>query len=545
MASQEQPFPKTERHEDYNKTMKYKESSMHSAKTNSITKGSLNISDVGPRCRPPKLAAVAIRGALTLLSAVLLIAARPAQATEAVPHNFTGNPDGANPGSSLILHDGNFYGTTYSGGLGYGTVFELSSNGSGGWTETVLYSFCSEKSCADGQNPTYSNVIFDSEGNIYGTTYGGGANGFGTVFELSPSGESYTETVLHSFASSPDGANPVNGLVMDTAGNLYGVTYAGGAGPNGGNGTVFELSPSGSTWTEQVIANISATYAGLAIKGGNLYGVGYASVFELTPPGGAGLWNRFTLHSFVAADAATQGSNPNGTLVFDTSGNLYGTTYSGGKYGYGTVYKLTPGTAQNKPWTEKLLAAFETGNAYPLGGIVFDGEGNIYGTSTAGGNSKTTEGTVYELVYQSSTGTYKAKVLFTFSGENGNTPDSSLIFDSSGDLWGTTYQGGSDGYGTVFEVNPAAAATTTTLTSSVNPSTSGQAVTFTATVTPSPPNGEAVVVEPRGQSPMTGGVATFTTSTLAVGTTKVRAVYEGDLDFITSMSAWLSQVVDQ
>jgi TRAP-type C4-dicarboxylate transport system substrate-binding protein len=97
----------------------------------------------------------------------------------------------------------------------------------------------------------------------------------------------------------------------------------------------------------------------------------------------------------------------------------------------------------------------------------------------------------------------------------------------------------------VFEVNPAAAATTTTLTSSVNPSTSGQAVTFTATVTPSPPNGEAVVFEPLGQSPMTGGVATFTTSTLAVGTTKVRAVYEGDLDFITSMSAWLSQVVDQ
>jgi len=516
---------------------------MHLVKTNSITKGRSDISDVGPRFRSTKLAAAILRGTLilTVLSALLLIAARPAQATEVVAYNFTSNPDGANPGSSLTLHDGNFYGTTYSGGLGFGTVFELAPNGSGGWTETVLYTFCSAASCADGENPTYSNVIFDTQGNMYGTTYGGGANGYGVVFELTPAGESWTETVLYSFANTPDGANPVNGLVMDTAGNLYGVTYAGGT---GGNGTVFELSPSGGSWTEQVIANISATYAGLTMNGGNLYGAGYGSVFELTPPGGEGLWNRFTLHSFVAADAATEGSNPNGTPVFDTAGNLYGTTESGGKYGYGTVYKLTPG-AKGKPWTEKLLASFEATNANPLAGIVFDANGNIYGTSTAGGTGTLKEGTVFELVYQASTGTYKGKVLLTFTGEDGNTPDSSLILDSSGNLWGTTYLGGSSGYGTVFEVNPAAAATTTTLTSSVNPSTSGEAVTFTATVSPAPPNGEVVVFEPLGQSTLSGGTATFTTSTLKVGTTKVRAVYEGDLDFITSMSAWLSQVVDE
>jgi uncharacterized repeat protein (TIGR03803 family) len=498
------------------------------------------------RFKMSNLAAAAVRGAFAIaVLSSLLAAVRPAQAqTENVLWNFTSDPDGASASSSITSNGSNFYGTTYSGGLGYGTVFELAPNGDGGWTETVLYSFCSETGCADGENPTYAGVVFDSKGNIYGTTYGGGANGYGTVYELSPptTGTTWTETVLYSFANSPDGANPVNSLIWDASGNLYGVTYAGG----NGNGAVFELSPpatQGNPWTEAVIADISATYAGLTINSttGDIFGAAYGSVFELSPKTGGG-WTWNAIFTFTASKAATEGSNPNGTPALDSSGNVYGTTTTGGTYGYGTVYRLKP-AGTGKPWTEKLLISFDSVQANPYGGIVFDPSGNIYGTTTAGG--KPTEGTVYELVAPVAPNTnYKIRPLLTFSGENGNTPYDGLIY-VSGYLYGSTYLGGADGFGTVFVVNPNAAVTTTTLTSSVNPSTEGESVTFTATVSPAPPNGEAVVFEPLGQSPMTNGVATWTTSTLKVGTTKVRAVYEGDLNFITSMSAWLSQVVDQ
>src|SRR5271167_2813992 len=246
---------------------------MQSAVTNSVTNGRLNGSNVGPRYRSTKVAAATLRSAMTLavLSVLLLIAARPAQAqTESVLYNFTGNPDGANPESGLASNNGNLYGTTYTGGLGYGTVFELSPNGSGGWTETVIYNFCSIANCPDGANPTYANVIFDSLGNLYGTAFAGGGNGYGAVYELSPTQSGWTEKVLYSFANSPDGANPVNGLVMDTAGNLYGTTYAGGS---TGKGTVFRLSPSGGNWTEKVVEDISSTYSGLAMDAhGNIFG---------------------------------------------------------------------------------------------------------------------------------------------------------------------------------------------------------------------------------------------------------------------------------
>jgi len=519
---------------------------MHSMKTNRGTEGLLGTFYVGPKVGLTKFAAAAatIRSAMTVavLSALLLIAARPAQATQEVLYNFTSNPDGANPGSSLISYNGNFYGTTYSGGLGYGTVFELSPNGSGGWVETVLYEFCSQLSCTDGENPTYAYLTVDGSGNLYGTTFGGGANGYGAVFELTSSGESWTETVLYSFANSPDGANPVNGLIMDTAGHLYGTTWAGGT---NGNGTVFEMTLSGGTWTEAVISNISSTYAGLTMHGGNIYGIGYTTVFQLSPNGKGG-WIREVIHNFIAADAAKQGSDPNGTPVFDSAGNLYGTTETGGTYGYGVVYKLTPGAA-GKPWAAKLLASLGKGSAYPLAGVVFDSAGNLYGTATQGGAKGL--GCVFELVAPAGgVGAYKEKVIWNFDGENGNTPDAGLFVDTAGNLYGTTYLGGSSGYGSVFVVNPAAAVTTTTMTSSLNPSISGQSVTFTATVTSSagaPPDGEVVVFEPLGQSTLSGGVATWTTSTLAVGKTNVRAVYEGDLDFITSMSAWLPQIVKQ
>ncbi len=505
---------------------------MHSVETKS--------SDMGPRA---KELVAAIRCALTLavLSALLLFAARPAHAqTETVLYNFTGNPDGANPGSSLTYYNGNFYGTTYSGGLGSGTVFELASNGSGGWNESVLYNFCTATNCTDGENPTYANVIFDGNGNMYGTTYGGGANGYGVVFELSLVGETWTETVLHSFANNPDGANPVNGLIMDGSGNLYGVTYSGGV---VGNGTIFELSLSGGVWTEQVLYDISSTYAGLTINGaGVIFGAEYGAIFKLTPNGSGGYkFNK--IYNFAAARAAKVGENPNGTLVLDTAGNLYGTTVKGGTDGYGTVFKLTPPTVKGALWTETILSHFGTATEYPQGGVVLDSSGNIYGATTAGGKDQ--DGAVYELVAPTgSATTYKQKVLFTFTGEDGNEPFDTLTL-VGGYLYGTTYLGGVDGDGTVFEVNPAATVTTTTLAASPNPATEGTKVTFTATVTPAPPDGEVVVFEPLGQTTMTAGVATFTTTSLAVGTTKVRAVYGGDLNFITSMSGWLSEVVNK
>jgi uncharacterized repeat protein (TIGR03803 family) len=518
---------------------------MLSVKTNSTTQGRLNISDVGLKVGSTKLVAATVRGALTLtvLSALLLIAARPAQAEpQSVLYSFAGNPDGSNPNSSLTFNGGNIYGTTYSGGLGYGTVFELSPNGSGGWTETVIYSFTGEP---DGANPNYSYVIFDTSGNLYGTTYAGGANGDGTVFELSPpaeSGGAWTETVLYSFCSATncaDGENPVSGLVMDSSGNLYGTTWTGGAGTGTSNGAVFELSLSGSTWTEQVIDNINSTYSGLTMNSaGDIFGAGYGAIFELTPNGSGG-WNPKAIYAFDSADSATEGLNPDGALVFDSAGNIYGTMYSGGADKDGLVYKLTLG--KTGTYTRSTLYTFDTEGTNPFGGVVLDASGNLYGTASNGGGHDF--GDVFELVAPTTKGAkYTFRLLYVFTGETGNESEASLTLNG-GYLYGTTYLGGTNGVGEVFAVNPNGTATTTVLTSSSNPSTEGTAVTFTATVTPAPPDGEVVVFEPLAQSPMTGGVATYTTSTLPVGTTKVRAAYQGDLNFIGSDSAWLPQVV--
>jgi uncharacterized repeat protein (TIGR03803 family) len=200
---------------------------MYSTETNHGMKCYSNFSNVTARLG--STTGIAIRGALILaIFSALLFAPRPAQGqTDTVLYSFPGGSDGANPRSRLTFDSsGHLYGTTFQGGAyGYGTVFELSPNGSGGWNETVLYSFCSEggKNCTDGEYP-YSYVLFDSAGNLYGTASEGGANGSGVVFELSPVGKSWTETVLHSF-SSGDGSDPSSGLIMDKAGHLYGTTW--------------------------------------------------------------------------------------------------------------------------------------------------------------------------------------------------------------------------------------------------------------------------------------------------------------------------------
>ena len=486
-----------------------------------------------------------VRSALTLavLSALLLIAARPAHAqTETVLYNFTGGSDGGGPQSRLTFdRAGNLYGTTYAGGrLGYGTVFELSPNGSGGWKETVLYSFTGG---ADGRLP-WSYVMFDRKGNLYGTTEAGGTSAYGTVFELSPVGTSWTETVLYSFAGGAGGALPENGLIMDAAGNLYGTTQGGSVG-----GGVFELRPSGGGWTEQAIYAANPSYywmtAALTMDAaGNIFGASGSTVFELSPNGNGG-WNPTVIHTFTGYPE--DGIGAEGTPVLDPSGNLYGTTLYGGAEQYGTVYKLSHG--EDGEWTEGILYSFKGAQdgAFPWGGIVLDAAGNIYGTT--GGKGMYGCGTVFELVAPVGTGSYEEKVLWSFNGTDGSYLFDSLIPDSAGNLYGTASSGGSSNAGLVFELTRAAV-TATTLVSSLNPSIYGQAVTWRATVTSSGS------ITPTGRVRFTwsgytigwgtlntSGVATLTRSNLNADPYPLTAVYAGDTNNLGSTSSVLNQRV--
>jgi uncharacterized repeat protein (TIGR03803 family) len=518
-----------------------------------------------------------MRGLLTfaVFVTLLVVVLRPLHAQpEVVLYNFCSQPncaDGENPASSLTPDGaGNFYGTTQLGGTNmYGTVFELSPNGAGGYNETVLYSFCSLENCTDGSNPE-SNVIFDGHGNLYGTTYYGGFlasgaySGYGLVFELSPqtgsscptgsnSGDGWCETVLYCFESTPDGAFPFSGLTWNPSGNLYGTTYGGA----NGLGAVYELSPNGrGGWNEQVIYDRGG-YAGLTIDGsGNLYGaddVGNGHVFELSPNGN-GRWNATVLHTFKGG--ANDGSDPEGTPALDSAGNVYGTTVSGGATkGLGTVWKLTSGPGGK--YSEEILSSFIwRDGSNPKAGVVLDSSGNIYSTASFGVIKSPCYdgcGTIFELAANGSG--YESTSLWSFNGTNGGNPIDSLILDG-GNLYGTTFGGGissncpgAGGCGVALELNPSARVTTTVLTSSPNPSTRGEAVTLTAVVTPAPPDGEPVTFQNfskvLGTASLNGGSAVFTTSTLPVGTPHIRAVYGGDQILEGSTSNGVKQVVEQ
>ncbi len=430
--------------------------------------------------QPTSLMRTAVR--LAALSLMLLAAFQAVQAqTETVLYNFGANSSDANYPESTLTPDnsGNLYGTTPTGGAnGGGTVFELNpeppsgcpggSNSGNGWCETVLYNFCAvAPNCADGYNPYIAYVTFDASGNLYGTAEYGGANGDGTVFELSPEplggcsgvsnpGNGWCEIVLYSFCSLPsctDGSFPANGLVWDSSGNLYGTTNGNGEQQGG---SVFELSPNGmSSWTEQVIYPVymGFTYAGLAIDAsGNLYGVdGNEDVFKLSFANG--VWIPTNIHTFTGGPK--DGSDPfASTPALDSAGNVYGTTQYGGSKGYGTVWKLTPVTSGKKAGTykEKILHSFtsEKTGEYPAMGVTLDSSGNIYDTTPQGG--KYGDGTVFELVVSGTT--YKYKLLWSFNNTDGNTPFANPILDSSGNLYGTANLGGANDNGTVFEVTP-------------------------------------------------------------------------------------------
>ena len=404
---------------------------------------------------------ISLRTLALALLCTLLGAAAPlsAASTETVLYSFQKGAHGQSPNGGLVRDaKGNFYGTTSEGGLlhnncgsgGCGTVFKVTPAG----VETVLYSFTGTN--GDGNIPG-SGLMLDANGNLYGTTVAGGNGGHGTVFEVAPNG---AETVLYKFTGRSDGATPDAGLMRDAKGNLYGTTLGGGL---KSQGAVFELTPAGS---ENALFSFNgpdgaSPRSTLIQAGGNFYGTasggggssacasGCGVVFELSSNA-----TETVLHVFTGG---ADGARPVGSLVQDAQGNLFGTATNGGRLnkacptGCGTVYKLSP--SPGGTWTFTVLHKFtgEGDGYYPAGGVVMDANGNLYGLT--GGNTcwgNTCAGSLYEI---SAAGT--ETILYKFKGKaDGQFPAGSLVLDDKGNLYGTTYAGGANGYGTVFKVTP-------------------------------------------------------------------------------------------
>lgn len=338
-----------------------------------------------------------------------LVLGSVAHAGERPIHVFAGTGGKAPTAGLIVDSQGNLYGTTSEGGtFNVGTVYELSPTQEGGWTYKGLHIF--KGGDTDGAMPAAS-LIFDDSGNLYGTTARGGAHDLGTVFELTPNGDgTWSESILYFFSADGGGIQPEASLVFDDLGNIYGTTFSGGS---YGRGTAFEL--------------LSTT---------------------------EGTWNEVDIHDFSGSDFG-DGANPEGDLIFDTAGNLYGTSSAGGgagcsqDAGCGTIFELSP---SGSGWGEKLLYIFQGGNdgAVPLAGLTIDSIGNLYGTTGSGGSTKDC-GTVFELSLSSDQ--WKETLLHRFLTKNdGKEPLSSLTFDQSGNLYGTTYGGGNYGEGTVFQL---------------------------------------------------------------------------------------------
>lgn len=347
--------------------------------------------------------------------------------TETIIHNFQGIlVDGQSPTSSVVFdHSGNLYGTAPGGTHGCGIVYQLTPTQGGEWTETILHNFDAfgghKDGCLDGggSNLPTSSLVFDSKGNLYGTTNKGGGgdsnffctNGCGTVFQMTPNADgTWKERVLHSFPKfgrSTDGSVPEDGLLIDASGNLHGTTYLGG--PNGA-GIVFRLAP---------------------VRGG--------------------VWKETILFRFRSK---ATGEGPRGGVVMDNAGNLYGTTTIAGACNQcaGLVFKLSP-TSKGE-WKETVIHTFNTNNhndgVFPQDGLAIDSSGNLFGTTLYGGGKGMSIcgntdgcGTVYELS-PSANGGFAEHILFRFAaGQDGGVPlDDRLVMDTAGNLYGTSSVGG-------------------------------------------------------------------------------------------------------
>jgi uncharacterized repeat protein (TIGR03803 family) len=382
---------------------------------------------------------------------------------EKILYTFDGT-HGRDPSAGLIFDaSGNLYGTTtYGGTTDYGTVFELSPVTGGKWRQRVLHNF--ELNGTDGCQPR-AGLIFDSAGNLYGTTSECGKFGWGTVFELTPqSSGAWAEQILHNFNDAgTDGAFPEAGVVFDAAGNLYGTTGEGGVRSLGqGWGTVFQLVPGADGhWAEHILYDFNNTgSAGYYPRGGvvldsagNIYGTTadyYGAVFELSP-GPNGVWTESTIHSFPSD--RFDGVLPFAGLISDPAGNLYGTTAEGSPSAEGSVFELSP--AVGGGWTERILYGFGGDGAwFPEAPVAFDGAGNLYGTTVLGNNSSNTGGVVFEL-HPTESGFWKLQTLHSFlrnSTTDGWEPEAGVVVDNSGNVYGTTYEGGANNYGVVYEI---------------------------------------------------------------------------------------------
>ena len=396
---------------------------------------------------------------LTLFAS--LIPAMHAQ-TFSVIHTFTGGVGGAYPSAGVTIRGNALYGPTGNGYQVGGTVYQLThsgsnwlfstlaptypyygpmarvvfgpdghlygtalwsrwSNGGGVFKLTPQVGPCRDVACywtvtdlhefhvyPDGYSPRFGELIWDKQGNIYDTTYAGGTYSYGAVYEMTPSGNGYTESVLYSFSGGADGGGPLAGLVLDQQGNLFGTTEGGGA---NGDGTIFELTyVPGVGWTEKVLYSF--------------HGLG-------------------------------DGYGPDGTLIFDATGNLYGTTQYGGSSNYGgTVFELSP---SGNYWTFKLLYSFPGDCGGPAASLTMDGAGNLYGsTSCSGMHSK---GSVFKLSNTQNGWVYTSLHDFT-GGSDGAVPISNVSIDTDGTLYGTANQGGNlncnngSGCGTVWMIKP-------------------------------------------------------------------------------------------
>lgn len=400
---------------------------------------------------------------IVTLALLIFLGSADAGANDDTILRFDGQ-HGEFPGTSLVADaQGNLYGTTYGGGnvCHCGVVFELSPVPGGAWTETVIHTFDGH---ADGSNP-WSNLVFDAHGNLFGETLGGGSSNEGTVFELTPGPDNtWRKTVIFSFPG-PDGSFPGKQLTIDSKGNLYGVL-----GLYTENGAVFELSRQATGMWKQTILYVftgkngdgSYPRSGVTFDSkGNLYGttseggsLNKGTVFELTPKGN-GSWTESIVYNFTGK---TDGGSPETPLTVDGAGNLYGATPAmfGGSMG-GTVFELSQSAGQ---WIETVLYTFGTSKSdgsTPIA-VVFDSKGNIYGTTAFGGVECDTPGcgTVFTLTPQSN-GTWKESILHQFeSAFDGSVSAAGLLLDNaSGRLYGTTqYGGGRYGFGTVFSVQP-------------------------------------------------------------------------------------------
>jgi uncharacterized repeat protein (TIGR03803 family) len=408
--------------------------------------------------------------AANLLVIVFVVAALAtgAVAGETVLYSFPGGGSGVNPYAGLVADStGALYGTTGQGGnstgcslgSGCGTVFMLSPPS---WTPTVLYSF-QGSSVGDGSGPQ-AGLVFDKKGNLYGTTASGGANGSGTVFELTPpavAGGNWTEAVLYSFKGGSDGANPASGVIFDLT-TLVGTTPVGGS---SNFGTVFQLTPpkkKGLPWTEAILYNFTGRadggkpYGGLVLKAKALYGTtldggpsSQGAVFELAPPAVAGgAWTESIVYGFTGGK---DGGKPYAGVIFGKNGVLCGTTGLGGS-GYGVVFELTP--KAGSPWTESVLYTFGGGpdGAYPRYGVVTDTAGKLYGTTGVGA---TNSGVVFALTPTAKKALpWPESVLWTFTGSSDGGDTTAGVILNGGVLYGTTSLGGLYGKGTVFSVAP-------------------------------------------------------------------------------------------